>query len=240
MGNKSSVNSHLENAQRTGVFTLSKMGLSEFPKDAISQLKNNVRSMDLSCNKIKQIPESIGTFIQLKQINMNSNKLTSIPDEIGHCRKLETITMTDNFIVSVPTTISDLSNLRVLNLSGNQIRIFPVQLAELRHLDVVDLSKNKLSEIPDGLEKLNVSELNLNQNQVSKISESIASCPRLKVLRLEENCLTAHSIPPKLLSDSQISLLAVDGNMFSSKEFQDIPGHDQYLERFTATKKKMF
>lgn len=240
MGNKSSVNSHVENASRTGVFQLSKMGLSEFPKqDVVSQLKNNVRSIDLSHNKIKFIPESIGTFIQLKQLNMNFNKLSSLPDEIGLCRKLETITMTNNLIVTVPSSFADLINLRVVDLSENQIRMFPVQLAQLKQLDVVHLSRNKIQEIPDGLQTLHASEINLNQNQVSKVSESIASCPRLKVLRLEENCLTIHSIPSTVLSDSQISLLAVDGNMFSSKEFQDLPGYDKYLERFTATKKKL-
>ena len=36
----------------------------------------------------------------------------------------------------------------------------------MKHLDVLDLSMNKLTEVPAGVGKLQVVELNLNQNQV--------------------------------------------------------------------------
>lgn len=238
MGNQASVKSHIENAQRTGVFQLSNSKLDEFPKD-IQKIKNNVRSLDLSQNKIKIIPEFIGTFVNLKHFNLNSNKIHFIPEEMGHLRKLETLSMNSNLLSSLPSSLEDLVNLRTLVLSDNQLRVFPKQISRLKHLDVVDLSKNKIQIIPDGLEELNVSELNLNQNQVSKVSESLASCPRLKVLRLDENCLQLDSIPSKILKDSSISLLTLEGNMFEMKEFNHVEGYDQYLERYTATKKKL-
>lgn len=36
----------------------------------------------------------------------------------------------------------------------------------MKHLDVLDLSMNKMTEVPAGVGKLQVVELNLNQNQV--------------------------------------------------------------------------
>jgi len=36
----------------------------------------------------------------------------------------------------------------------------------MKHLDVLNLSKNKITEAPKGIGKLQVVELNLNQNQV--------------------------------------------------------------------------
>ena len=74
--------------------------------------------------------------------------------------------------------------------------------------------------------------------QISSLSEAIADCPRLKVLRLEENCLDLTAFTPHILKDSTIALLAVEGNLFEMKKFNDLEGLDQYMERYTATKKK--
>lgn len=74
--------------------------------------------------------------------------------------------------------------------------------------------------------------------QISTLSPEVSRAPRLKVLRLEENCLELSSIPPSILSDSQVSLLSVEGNLFEVKTLRDLEGYDKYMERFTATKKK--
>lgn len=72
------------------------------------------------------------------------------------------------------------------------------------------------------------------------MSEKIADCPRLRTLRLEENCLQLSAIPPKILSDSKISVLTLDGNLFEMKSLAQVEGYDQYMDRYTAVKKKMF
>lgn len=52
-------------------------------------------------------------------------------------------------------------------------------------------------------------------------------CPRLKVLRLEENCLELSSIPLSILKDSQVSLFSVEGNLFEVKNLRDLDGYDK-------------
>lgn len=238
MGNQASVKNHLENASRTGVFQLSGSNVSEFPKDIV-RIKDTVRSMDLSKNKLKLIPDYLGTFINLKHLNLNDNKIGTMPSSIGELSKLESLSIRNNLLVTLPRSLENLSHLRSLDVSGNHITAFPKQFVNLKHLDLIDLSRNKITEIPEGVESLQVSELNMNQNQISKISESIASCPRLKVLRLDENCLPLSAIPQKLLTDSSVSLISVEGNLFEAKDFQQMTGFDVYQERFTATKKKL-
>jgi len=76
--------------------------------------------------------------------------------------------------------------------------------------------------------------------KVSSLAEEVADCPKLKTLRLEENCLQAAAFTPKILKDSKICNLAVDGNLFNSKQFTDLDGYDVYMERYTAVRKKMF
>ena len=78
----------------------------------------------------------------------------------------------------------------------------------------------------------------------------------MQVLRVEENTLQLGGIPPSLLSSSAVSLLCTSGNLFQNRELQDLPEYQlvreiedslalvfsilclQYMERYTATKRK--
>lgn len=238
MGNAKSVQNHYDNAARTGVFTLKNSNIKEMPR-SLTKLANSLRSIDLSGNKIREMPEFIGEFVSLKHLIFENNLLMSLPSEIGRLIKLETLTLSNNRLTSLPEDINRLSALRNVNLSSNQLKRFPMPLVGLKSLENLDLSNNKITAIPPGIKDLQVLELNLNKNQISTISDDIAGCKRLKVLRLEENCLELDAIPRSLLEESSVSLINVNGNIFKEKEFQEVPGYDKYLERFTATKKKM-
>ena len=67
-------------------------------------------------------------------------------------------------------------------------------------------------------------EVNLNANQVSILPPSLAAAKQLKVLRIQENVLSLEGIPKEILVQSNISLLCVDGNMFTNRELTDLPG----------------
>nr|XP_020477045.1 leucine-rich repeat-containing protein 57 isoform X1 [Monopterus albus]XP_020477046.1 leucine-rich repeat-containing protein 57 isoform X1 [Monopterus albus]XP_020477047.1 leucine-rich repeat-containing protein 57 isoform X1 [Monopterus albus] len=236
MGN-SALKSHLETSQKTGVFQLTGKGLQEFP-DELQRLTSNLRTVDLSGNKIEVLPAAIGNFLQLKSLTLNSNRLTNLPSEIGKLKKLETLSLNGNRIQHLPLTLGQLKALRTLSLAGNQISEFPLGLGSLKQLDLLDLSRNQIQSIPTEVSELQAIEINLNQNQISVLAVEVSRCPRLKVLRLEENCLELSSIPQSILSESQVCLFSVEGNLFEVKRLRDLDGYDKYMERFTATKKK--
>ncbi|KAG7160059.1 leucine-rich repeat-containing protein 57-like [Homarus americanus] len=240
MGQTSSsgVKAHMETAQKTGILVLSNRKLTEMPD--LSTISKVVRTLDLSMNKLTGLPSSVCDLSNLKHLNLNGNKISSLPDETGRLTKLESISLVSNLIVTLPASMSDLKHLKSVILSDNKLTEFPVVLCGLPQLDVLDLSGNHITAVPDGIEELQAVELNLNMNQISAISPTVASCPRLKTLRLEENCLAISSIPQELLVDSQVSLVCVDGNLFKMKEFEEIEGYSKYMERYTAVKKKMF
>lgn len=235
MGN--SIKPHIEHAQKTGVCNLSKQNLAELP-EGLQTLSKNLRTLDVSENKLTVLPTYVGSFAQLKSLNINNNRLTSLPPQIGSLQRLETLMVEHNRITSLPPTVEGLKSLRHISLAHNDLRAFPVQLCAIRTLDVIDLSHNKLTDVPDAIRDLNAIELNVNQNQISRLSESLAACPRLKVLRIEENCLPLAAFTPRILRESPVSLLAIDGNVFDMKSFQELDGYDQYMERYTSTKKK--
>ncbi|KZC11983.1 PREDICTED: leucine-rich repeat-containing protein 57 [Dufourea novaeangliae] len=238
MGN-SGLKQHYETAKKTGALNLSKKKLDEFPQNLHASAPL-LRTLDLSENKFVQIPTDIRNFTLLKQLNISHNKLTVLPDAFGALTKLEVLNAASNHIKSIPWSLQKLTRLKQVNLSENQIIEFPLMFCDLKFLDVLDVSQNRITTIPDAAAALHVVELNLNQNQISTLSEKLAECPRLKTLRLEENCLQLNGIPIKILKDSKVSVLALEGNLFEMKQLADLDGYDNYMERYTAVKKKMF
>lgn len=238
MGNKQ-VKQHFETAQKTGVLKISQQRLTELPPH-LRTFPNVLRTLDLSENRFVTIPEKIGEFTLLKHLNLNDNRLVELPEALGKLVKLETLSAVNNLIVKLPKQLVNLSNLKQVHLSNNQIPEFPTMFCGLKHLDILELSKNKITSIPSEVKDLQVTELNVNQNQISTIAVELADCPKLKILRIEENCLPITAIHSRILKESKISNIYLDGNMFQSKQFVDLDGYEAYMERYTAVKKKMF
>ena len=154
----------------------------------------------------------------LKNLTLSKNKLTSIPEDIGKLSKLENLNLSFNLIQSVPSSFQQLKHLkwvqnfykkffkayftiREITLSHNQLTSFPLSLLNLKQLAIVDLSYNRLTSVPGEVGQLEATELVLNCNQISSLASDISKCPRLKTLRLEENCLALDSIPTSLLAE---------------------------------------
>lgn len=136
--------------------------------------------------------------------------------------------------------------------------MFPPGLSGLEHLSLIDLRKNQINNV-DGIKDLKCIEINLNQNQLAKLPDSIVSCKfsssqvlrprnsggwfikqiegtRLKVLRVEENCLS--EISSEILKNSTISTFYFDGNLFDKKKIENTEGYDEYSKRYTQSKQK--
>lgn len=175
----------------------------------------------------------------MKHLNLSSNKLEELPEAVSKMTKLETLNAINNYITFVPMSYAALKNLKQVNLSNNLINVFPVMFAGLKNLDVLDLSRNKIAKVPPEAKGLYVIELNLNQNQLTEVAEDIAECPRLKTLRLEENCLQIQAISPRIMKESLIANLCLDGNLFSSKQLIEVEGYDVYMERYTNCRRKL-
>lgn len=123
--------------------------------------------------------------------------------------------------------------------SNNQLTTFPTVFSSLKFLTVLDLARNRIPEVPAGVGDLQVVELILNQNQIRQVSSDLARCPNLKTLRLQENTLEIGGLPKEILKDSLVSLLSVEGNLFDVKQLSDVEGWEEYMERYTSTKKKL-
>ncbi|KAJ8878157.1 hypothetical protein PR048_022624 [Dryococelus australis] len=239
MGNSNSaLKHHVETAKKTGVLKLSQGNLSEFPS-SFKQLEPLLRTLDISENKFATLPIDISNFKLLKHLNVSQNRLISLPESLGSLSKLESLSACSNKITYIPQTLAQLTHLKQVYLSDNQITDFPVVFCSLKMLDVLDVSRNKISNVPDRVCELQVTELNLNRNQISSVSVKIADCLKLKTLRLEENCLQLSGVHTRILTDSKISVLALDGNLFDKRDLAELEGYEKYMDRYTAVKKKL-
>jgi len=240
MGNASgSLKKHIETAEKTGALNFTDRGLEKFPADLV-QVTGKLRTLDLSANKISQLPANIGAFKQLKNLNVSRNRISELPTSFGQLTKLEMLNVATNALTRIPPAIlSPLKNLREIHLAGNALVDFPLGLCGLKHLNIVNLTGNRITSVPDGVNGIEATELILNQNQIAQVSGDLAACARLKTLRLEENCLTLEALPSALFTDSGLSLIALDGNLFDTKRLDTLPGYDAYMERYTAVKRKL-
>ncbi|XP_028169504.1 leucine-rich repeat-containing protein 57-like [Ostrinia furnacalis] len=238
MGN-AGLKQHYETASKTGVLQISDHKLKDIPPEVIS-LSEKLRNLDLSKNRLSYLPEELSKFKLLKQLNLESNKLEMVPHYVANLQKLELLNISNNSIQSLPHTFCKLCNLKQIYLNNNKFKQFPVQLLGISNLEVVDLSHNKITEVPTGMSNFFAAELNLSQNEISALSEDLHLAPRLKILRLEENCLSLEAINPSLLRDSKIHTMNLDGNLFEVKQLASVEGYNEYTERYTAMKKKMF
>lgn len=238
MGN-SGLKQHYDTASKTGVLQISDQRLIEIPTEVFN-LCDRLRNLDLSKNKLTCLSDDVSKLKLLKQLNLDSNKLKWLPDALVNLKKLEMLKASNNLLAALPDSFSSLTNLKQVHFNNNRIKKFPVQLLGLSNLEVVELSNNKITEVPDGMSELYAAELNLSQNEISNLSDDLHLAPRLKILRLDENCLSLDAIKPSLLRDSKIHTLNVDGNLFEAKQLASVEGYNEYTERYTAMKKKMF
>jgi len=237
MGN--SISPHIENAQKTGVCSLKAMKLKELPPE-ISKLPKTLRTLELSNNSLKNIPDVIGQFQMLKTLSVNQNQLVDISQQIDKLIKLETLALSSNHLTSFSlSNAGKMKHLKTVNLSQNRLKSFPTYLCNLPNLDALDLSNNSITTLPGDVKNLKAIELNLNNNKLNRLNDGLCQCERLKVLRVEENCLDISSMTEAILKQSKISLIAFDGNTFDMKKFQECNGYEEYISRYAATKKKV-
>lgn len=143
--------------------------LTEFPSE-IYELADTLEILDLSGNKLSELPDDFAKLSNLKILFLSNNRFEAVPNVLADCPKLEMIgfkanqivslpenalplttrwlILTDNKIQTLPESMGDLTKLQKLMLAGNELTIIPESMAKCRALQLVRLSANKLVELP--------------------------------------------------------------------------------------------
>uniref|UniRef100_A0AC35TX22 Leucine-rich repeat-containing protein 57 n=1 Tax=Rhabditophanes sp. KR3021 TaxID=114890 RepID=A0AC35TX22_9BILA len=198
-----------------------------------------LKHLDASKNLLKSVPITISKFTNMKQLILNQNAITEIPEEIGLCKNLVQLELSENLLIDLPMNIKMLEKLTTIVLSKNAFQAYPIALCLLQHLDVANLSDNQITELPADIGNSSCIEINLDNNKLEKLNDNIANCKRLKVLRLNHNCLTVEVFTKQLMENSPVCKIYFEGNYFEEKQFQQLPGYNQYEQRYTANVNKV-
>ncbi|KAL7077029.1 hypothetical protein ACQ4LE_003979 [Meloidogyne hapla] len=243
VGEKSStaiIQKALEQAKKSKTLNLKGTGM-KIMSPLIDELSEELRTIDLTSNKLKLLSPSIGNFIMLRQLHIGENRLNELPDELGCLKKLEVLNVSGNYLEKLPDSLSGCSSLSNICISNNRLKEFPIVLTNLIKLELLDLSGNTINGLPNEICNLRAIELNLQKNRLASLNATnLEKCERLKTLRVDENCLAKECFTNNLLTNSQLSLITFDGNLFQERDFQTLAGYENYEKRFTATKKRLF
>jgi Leucine-rich repeat (LRR) protein len=202
------------NDEKTHVVTLSmnNNALSGKILASIGQL-SALTMLNLSENRLTEVPAQIGNLIQLDTLYLHQNLLASVPSEIGHLINLSELSLYKNDLTDVPSEMNQLTRLERLYLSSNDLSDMPDigQLTQLTHLY---LDNNRLSRIPAGIANLtNLTTLDLSDNNLTSLPPEIKNLVNLNMLDLYNNRL-AH-VPPEIGNLVNLSTLYLNGNKLS-------------------------
>ncbi|XP_014377120.1 toll-like receptor 3 isoform X1 [Alligator sinensis] len=191
------------------------------------QQLENLHELVLSENKITELKKEDLEFLSntsLKRLDLSSNPLSEIHTGclrvIGNLYGLvlNNIDLREN---RTEKLCSELSNTKIQNLSLSQVNLLHINNStfyglEKTNLSVLNLSKNSLSVIKNGsfIWLANLEELSLEYNKISHLySHSLYGLSKVKYLNLK-NALTKIIDDFSFYSLTQLEYLNMDGNTF--------------------------
>src|SRR3990167_2737230 len=194
--------------------------------------------LDLSFNKLTQLPKSIGILEQIVELRLSNNQINSISDEIGNLENLKFLDLSQNKIKELPVSFGKLIVLENLYLNNNLLT--KCYFGELFSLKMIDLSSNQLTELPDLTFLASMQKLYANHNRISSLTQNIANVPKLKELSLKGNKLQA--LPKEICLLENLILLDLEDNSFADTEVytsNNIPLLFKYIQAPLSEKRKI-
>lgn len=108
----------------------------------------NLEYLDLSDYNLTNIPNSIGDFEFLIEINLDGNLINSLPDSITYLESIKVLRLNNNLLSEIPDEIGNLTVLEELYLSGNQITSIPESIGNLQNLNKLFIRANQITTLP--------------------------------------------------------------------------------------------
>ncbi|KAK9203782.1 hypothetical protein WN943_014038 [Citrus x changshan-huyou] len=206
-----------------------------FPDDVLN-LDKSVRTLDLTHNKIVDIPMEISKLINIQRLVLDDNNIERLPINLGKLQSLKVMTLDGNRITSLPDELGQLVRLERLSILGNMLTCLPETIGSLRNLVLLNVSNNKLKSLPESIGSCySLEELQANDNLIGELPASICNLIHLKSLCLNNN--NVGQIPANLLKHCKaLQNISLHNNPISMDQFQQMEG----FEEFEARRRKKF
>ncbi|KAL7719686.1 PH domain leucine-rich repeat-containing protein phosphatase [Entamoeba marina] len=185
-------------------------GFSKFPMDLFKNCSTSVTTIDLSGNKIIEIP-SLEKMKSLVGLILISNKINHLPKHLFNLVGLKKLNLSQNILHDIPPQISSLTNLTTLILSQNLLTEIPESISQLTNLKMFSISTNKLSTLPNGISKLtSLTNLEIDHNNLQSLPICVCELESLLILNISGNPL--HSLPIEITKLKSLKTLTAQYN----------------------------
>ncbi|ODV64375.1 leucine-rich repeat domain-containing protein [Ascoidea rubescens DSM 1968] len=154
----------------------------------------NLKKLDLSHNKIVEIPESFNCLTNLNELFLENcgfkNGYENSLNNLSNLNNLKLLVLSNNKIEVIGDLFdSSNNNLQLLDLSFNCIQSIDSPFKKLRNLKNLDLSYNKIKQITGFDNNNNLINLNLQNNFINHL-DNLKNLTKLTRLNLMKNHLT--------------------------------------------------
>lgn len=219
----------------TGIVALRDFKLKALPAEVL-EVGGSVRTLDLTNNKLVEIPSEIGKLINAQRLILAGNTIERLPVSLGNLRSLKVLTLDGNRIQTLPDELGALTRLEQLSIAGNLLVSLPSTIGHLHNLLILNVSNNKLKSLPESIGGCtSLEEFQANENTIEDLPPSIGNLVHLKALYLNKNNL--HQLPQNLLRDCKsLQNISLHDNPISMELFQQMDS----FEEFEARRKKKF
>lgn len=158
--------------------------------------KNCVQILDLSSQKLTEIPLAINQFPHLKELYLNDNEIRELSPELLNCEHLTTLHLNDNLLREIPDEILKLYKLQDIDLGNNLIEELNISIFGLSRIVSLDISKNPISvyAFPEEIGLLKwLQNLNLVGLSIDCFPGVMTSLEFLENVKVSESCFALKS-----------------------------------------------
>ena len=166
--------------------------------------------LELECG-LEQVPEEIRDLADsLEILDLSGNRLTDLPDWLPELRKLKVFFGSNNPFLHVPEVLGECPALEMVGFKSCQIGTLSGKALPLA-LRWLILTNNQLTSLPEELgRRPRLQKLMLSGNRLSALPDSMAACRNLELLRLAANQF--ETLPDWISELPGLAWLAVSGN----------------------------
>jgi Leucine-rich repeat (LRR) protein len=185
---RAEVASRVRVARETGKLDLLGFALRSLPSSIARHLPA-LKSLAVNTNSLEALPEGVGQFRSLQELNVRYNLLEALPDFAPNS-SLTSIDASNNQLACLPASVSNLGMLQTLDLNTNALARLPDQLCRMSSLRTLTLRSNKLSELPTDVDSLpSLTCLDAASNALSSLPASVGYLKTLLTLDVSKNQL---------------------------------------------------
>ncbi|MGO4878965.1 protein kinase [Pedobacter psychrotolerans] len=160
--------------------------LETFPIE-ILDLADTLEYLDLSANRLSELPPDFGKLRKLKVFFCSNNAFTIYPEVLADCPLLDIVGFKANCIEHIPDLAIG-SHLRWLILTNNRIAGLPASIGNCYRLEKLMLAGNRLTELPDELQHCKaLALLRLSANKIEYLPAWLFNLPVLSWLAFSGN-----------------------------------------------------